>query len=132
MEHCDTATGCLVQYVPAGPDRDVLLGLVRIGVRFRAQQCGRRPGFLNRYIVRIVQEMAPPVTFANLLTELDLAAARREASEGRGEPIERVSRTWEQLTFHDPQRGRQQITFGRLRNIFTDAKKSKFPASAKR
>ena len=96
---------------------------MRIGVKFRDQQRGRRPGFLSRYVIRIVATMPPPITFAGLLAELDLAAARRDQGDYQ-EPIERVSRTWEQITFHDPRRGRQQITFGRLRNIFTEAKKA--------
>ncbi|MDP3514184.1 MAG: hypothetical protein Q8S20_15705 [Sulfuritalea sp.] len=127
----DTATGTLARLVPHGPERDELLLLVRLGVKFQRQHVGKRPGYLHSYVVGIVANMAPPITFANLLAELDLAAARRAAGDGRGEPIERLSRTWQQLTFHDPKRGRQQITFGRLRNVFTTAKKATFPSCPK-
>ena len=123
----DTATGCLARYVPPGDDREKLLMLVRLGIPFARQHCGKRPGFLNRYIAGLVANMPPPITFANLLAELDLAAERRAAGDGRGEPIERLSRTWEQLTFHAPKHGRQQIGFARLRNIFTEAKKINSP-----
>ena len=51
-----TATGALVQYVPEGPERDELLGLLRIGMAFRAQQRGRRPGFLTGYVRALVAE----------------------------------------------------------------------------
>lgn len=125
----DTATGTLVRLVPPGADRDELLVLVRLGVKFQRHHIGRRPGYLHRYIVGIVANMPPPATFAGLLVQLDLAAARRAAGDGRNEPIERVSRTWEQLTYHDKQRGRQQVAFGTLRNYFTEAKKAKFTAT---
>lgn len=129
MAKFDGATGALVRLVPPGPELDELLGLVREGIQFKRQHVGRRPGFLHRYICGVVEGMAPPVTFAALLSELDIAAARRAACDGRGEPIERVSRTWEQLTYHDPKRGRQKIAFGTVMNYFTKAKKARFPAS---
>ena len=34
----DSATGCVAHYMPAGPKRDELLGLVRIGIKFKQQQ----------------------------------------------------------------------------------------------
>jgi len=110
-----------VRYIPAGPKRDELLGLVRIGIRFRDQQTGRRPGFLHRYIVDTVASMEQLWTFDALLAALELEAMRR--SEDCDVPIEHVSRAFELLTYHDPKKGRLQVTFGRLRNIFTDAKR---------
>ena len=118
----DTATGCLVEYVPPGADRDRLLVIIRQGMPFAEQQrMGKRPEFLHRYVAGIVAGMERP-TFENLLYELALAATRRAAGDGRGEPIESVSRSFELLTYHHPIKGRQQVTFGRLRNILTAAK----------
>jgi hypothetical protein len=118
----DTPTGTLVRCIPAGLERDELLGLVRIGIKFAAQQhAGRRPGFLHRYVAGVVASMTAPVTFERLIVELELAAARRN---GGGEtPIEQCSRSFELLTYHDPGRGRLQVSFGRLRNIFTESKR---------
>lgn len=110
-----------MRYIPSGPRRDELLGLVRIGITFKNQQTGRRPGFLHRYIVGIVGRMAQPVTFDGLLAELELEAVRRESDEGV--PIERVSRSFLLITYHHPRKGRLQVAFGTLRNIFTQAKK---------
>jgi len=117
----DTPTGTLLRYIPAGPKRDELLGLVRVGIRFTEQQRGRRPGFLHRYIVGIVGGIARPCTFDALLVALELEAMRR--AEDGGVPTEHVSRAFELLTYHDPKKGRLQVTFGRLRNILTDAKR---------
>lgn len=125
----DTTTGAAALYIRNGPERDEILGLIRIGIQFKRQHVGRRPGFLHRYIVDLVAQMPKPVTFAALLSELDLAAGRRAASDGWGEPIERVSRSFEELTYHDPKRGRQKIAFGTVMNYFTKAKKARFPAS---
>lgn len=116
---------------PAGPERDDLIDLLRLGLAFRAQQRGRRPGFLRRYIADLVAErIPPPISFTRLLEELELAAVRRNDG-GEREPIEHVSRANEVLTYHDPRRGRRQITFGRLRNLLTQVKPLDFPRTAK-
>lgn len=122
MRNC-TATGCLVEYVPAGDDREMLLGLLRIAAPFAAQQrVGKRPEFLRNYIAGIVAEMKDPPTFENLRDELMLAATRRAAGDGKHEPIERVSESFELVIYHHPTRGRQQVTFGHVRNLLTAAK----------
>lgn len=119
IELC-TATGVAAAYIPPGKQRDQVMYLIRLGLPFRAQHVGRRPGFLHHYICGIVAGMEKP-TFTNLLAELDLAAARRDAGGDR-EPIERVSRSFQLLTYHDPRAGRIQITFGTVRNYLTAAK----------
>ena len=43
--------------MPDCPERDELLGLVRIGVAFQAQHCGRKAGFLRNYVEAIVATM---------------------------------------------------------------------------
>jgi len=117
-----TPTGTLVRHIPAGPARDELLGLVRVGIKFQEQQhVGRRPGFLHHYITGLVSGLEAPATFERLIVALELAAARRNGASET--PIEQCSRSFELLTYHDPKRGRQQVTFGRLRNIFTEAKR---------
>lgn len=131
----ETATGGLVHYVPAGPLRTQLLGLVRIGVKFKQQHhAGRRPGFLHGYIVGIVGRMESPETFERLLEELEFEASRRNQVEP-GEPlspVESVNRVWETVRFQHPSRGENEITFATLRNYLTEAKRIKFPASPKR
>lgn len=124
MNRPDTATGRLVAYIPAGPDLDELLGLVRIGLAFKGQQVGKRPGFLRRYICALVGQMEPPVTFNRMLDALELEAVRRNLSATGKDlpPIERVNRAMEHVTYHDPTRGRVNVTFGTLRNIFTRAR----------
>lgn len=110
-----------MEYVPAGDDRDRLLGLLRLAAPFEAQQVGKRPEFLHNYIAGLVAGMDRP-TFKNLLDELTLAAARRATDNGAHEPIESVSRSFELLTYHHPRKGRQQVTFGWVRNLLTAAK----------
>lgn len=123
------ATGRLVRALPPGPERDELLGLVRIGVRFKSQHVGRRPGALATLVAEIVGTMKDKPTFRNLLHELELAAARRSLY-GPAHPIEKVDRIWQVLTYHEGGE-RKQTTFDRVRNILTDAKKQKFPPAAK-
>lgn len=125
------ATGRLALMLPPGPERDEILDLVRLGAKFKAQHRGRRRGSLHRHIVNVVSGMKAPITFAGLLEDLELAAARRELRGVSASPIEKVDRVFELVTFHDPRAGRRQVTFGRLRNIFTSAKKEQFPSFAK-
>ena len=116
-----------MQYVPAGPQRDEILELVRIGTKFRQQQhAGRRPGYLHRYIASLVERLdKSSVTFECLLEELEMEAARRNlgADDAALTPVEIVNRVWELMTYHHPKRGRLQVAFGTLRNHFTAAKK---------
>lgn len=118
----DSATGCVARCVPEGPERDELIQIVRLGVAFKQQHRGRRHGFLTLYIAGVVSGMTAPVTFERLIATLEIAAARRNEGTANN-PIEHCSRTWELLKICDPRRGSMQVTFGRLRNIFTDAKK---------
>lgn len=126
-------TGRLVLLIPPGPECDEMLGLVRMAVKFKRQQCGRRNGRLHNYIVEVVSTIKGPVTFEALLDELELAAARRELqrASASASPIEKVDRVWEVVTFHDPRAGIKEVTFKRLQNILTKAKKKRFPTSAK-
>ena len=121
-EPFDGATGALARFVPEGAERDELLGLVRIGIKFAQQQhAGRRPGFLHHYLVGLVGRMGEPATFERLLAELQVDAARRNR---HGEsPIEHCSRSMEVLIYHDPKRGRLEIGFPSLRNALTKSKR---------
>ena len=113
------ATGTLVSYVPAGSERDELLGLVRVGIRFAGNHGGSQRGFLHRHVVGLVRDMPGPVTFESLIVALE-----REAFEGEGrQPTQRVSRALEEVTYQDPTRGSRKVSFGWLGNILTAAKK---------
>ena len=105
--------------------------LIRLGAAFRNQHVGRRRGFLHRYIDGLVARMVPPVTFDMLLGELELESVRRAGDDGERVPVERISRSFSLLKYHDPKHGEQQVTFGRLKNILTESKRSAFPASPK-
>lgn len=125
-------TGALVRYVPKGPEQDELLGLVRMGVYFKANHIGKRPGALSRLILDCTRRAGPPYTFARLLDELSLDAARRELHGERVSPVEKVDRIWELVTIHLPRRGRVQVPFATMRNHLTRAKKiikAEFPPS---
>lgn len=118
-------TGLLDTLLPADcQERDELLGLVRIGVAFKTQHHGRRPGFLHQYISSIVERMEAPVTFEKMLEELELEAARRNLHGEEGKPVEIVNRVWALVVYHHPTKGRQQVTFKTLKNILTFCKKA--------
>ena len=106
----------LEAHLPPGFERDELVRLVRVGAKFAEQHRGRRPGFLRRYVGELVRRLETR-TFAALLVELELDAVRRDVRGERASPIERVDRSFEVLTYHDPKHGRRQVTFKRIRNI---------------
>ena len=113
-----SATGALVRCVPEGPEREELLRLVRIGVEFaRRQQLGRPRNALYAHVVAVVGRMPAPVTFDALVAELQL-----DARSG-GTPILHVSRSFATVTYETERKDQIEITFGRLRNVLTDAKK---------
>lgn len=109
--------------------KEELIDLVKLAVKFKEQQKGKRPEFLQRYIASIVSGMPKP-TFKELLHELELAAARRELKGERASPIEKVDRVFELVTYHSPRKGRIQTPFGTIRNHLTKARKKKFTASS--
>jgi len=119
-----TATGLLVRYIPAGPKRDELMELVRIGSKFERQQhIGKRPGCLAQLVLDCAGRTGPPYSFAQLLDQLELEAARRELDGERASPIEKVDRIWQLVTVHLPGQGRVQKPFKTLQNHLTDSKK---------
>lgn len=121
------ATGALVENFPPGAVRDEILMLVRTGIPFARQQCGKRPEFLHNYLVSLIPKLDTP-TFENLLHELRLSAQRRDAGDD-SEPIERVSKSMECVIYHHPKKGRCEIPFSTLRNKLTDAKNKQFTAT---
>lgn len=118
-----SATGYLFDNLPAGPERDLALGLVRIGLAFKTQQRGRRPDCLTKYITGLVQQL-PQSTLTGLLERLDVEAARRDKFGERSSPVEKLDRVWHLLTWHHPRRGRIHVPFGTLKKKLTAAKKT--------
>ncbi|MBL8376556.1 MAG: hypothetical protein JNM79_01655 [Burkholderiales bacterium] len=108
--------------LPPGPARDELVRLVAIARKFTAQQCGRRPGTLAKYMQDLLRNEAPPGTFAELLLELERQAILRDQRGPQASPIERVNRAMETVTYHAPGSGARRITFKTLRNHYTAAK----------
>ena len=113
----------LTRYVekalPPSPEREELLGLVRLGLAFQKQHIGRRPGALKQYLLQLVKKMDGAVTFENVLDELELEAVRREQQGATANPVEKIDRVWELVTFYHPQKGRQQLTFKTIKNSLT-------------
>lgn len=123
MNWFDTATGRLHVLLPPGPERDELLGLVRIGVKFRDQQRGKRAGFLRQYLVNVIAGMDQAPTFDNVIVELETAAARRSLRDEAGNPIMSVNRIWSVVTYQHPKKGAQEVTFKTIRNLIAHCRK---------
>ena len=119
----DTTTGRLVCYVPEGPDRDLFLGLMRLGESFSKQQVGKRPGKLAQLVLDCARRAGPPYSFKQLLYELDIEAACRNQDGERASPIERVSRSREEITYWPKKDDERRIQFVTLRGKLTAAKK---------
>ena len=118
-----TTTGAAAEFLPPdGPAREELLGLVRVGLKFKAQQVGRKPGELHRLVHRLVKARAGKMTFEQLLLDLGFEARRRELRGPAASPIERVDTADECVVYHGPA-GRTDASFKRLRNLLTLAKK---------
>lgn len=113
------ATGFAAQHLPPGEQTETVLRIIRLGVKFD-HRMGKQPGYLHRYITNLVGQIPKP-TFSKLLTALELEAINRD--QGEKSPVERVSRSFEFVRFHDPRHGEKEITFGTLRDYLTAAKK---------
>lgn len=118
-----SATGYAAQHLPPGPERDEVLGLIRVGVKFSAQHNGSKPGFMHRYLLGLANGMGGDLSFERLLLELRFEARRRALLGADKSPIEQVDESFELLTWHDPRRGRRQTPFGTLRNAWTGVRK---------
>lgn len=89
--------------------------LAELGRRFREHQRGRRPGVLATYVRDAVARLETR-TFAELVSELEFQALRRNLLGPQASPIEKVNREFETVVYHD-RRGRHLASFKRLRNI---------------
>lgn len=114
----------IASHLPEGPEREALLDIVRLGLKFRAQHVGRKPGVIAQLVQECASRGGPPYTFERLLEELELEAARRALHGEHASMIEKVDRIWQLATVHLPRRGPVQIAFGTLRNHLTRAKKN--------
>ena len=119
------ATERLALLLPPGPELDEMVCLIRLGVQFRSQQAGRRPGALTRYLVNLVRGFGPACTFEQLLDCLEREAALHNIDTGAAGTIsvENVNRVMEVVIFHDPRKGADEVPFGTLRNRLTATKK---------
>ncbi len=95
--------------------------LIALAMKFKAQQKGKRPEFIQRYVNQKVSQMKDP-SFSELLYQLELDAIKRDREGERASPIEKIDRVWEVLTYHDKKR-RIQICFSTLKNKFYRTKK---------
>jgi len=123
VDKIDSAIQTLLGYVPPGPELDELIELVRIGVKFKAQHAGRRPGPLSRLVLDCAKRIGPLCSFAQLLGQMESEAARRELHGAHASPIEKIDHTWQMATVHLPLRGRVQVPFKTLQNHLTESKK---------
>jgi hypothetical protein len=123
-------TGAAAEHLPPdGQARDELLGLIRIGLRFRASQdAGGHPGPLQVYLTGLVRRIGQPVTFERLLLELAYESSRRELFGATASPVESLNRSMETLIYHHPRRGRIHVPFKTIRNTLTKVKKNLQPA----
>lgn len=119
-----TATGMAASYLPDGDESAEILTLIRLGQKFQAQHTGKRPGPLAKLVLDCARRGGPPFTFAKLLDEMELSAARRELHGEAASPVEKVDRVWQLVTIHLPKQGRVQKPWSTLQNHFTAAKKN--------
>ena len=115
-----STTGYCGLHLPEGPERDKALGLIRIGLKFQAQQTGRKPDAVTQYIALLVKQL-PQASFANLLEKLEAESSRHDAAAGEC-ICTKVNRVHEVSTFFHPIRGIIEMPFGTLRNKFTQTK----------
>lgn len=113
----------VAQYLPPGPARDELLGLVRLGLKFRQQHGGKRPGAIARLVLECARRAGEPYSFDAVLVELSLAARRRTLLGDRSMIVLDVARDDEFVTVDVPGRGPRDIPFATVRNHLTEAKK---------
>lgn len=126
-----SATGYAAMHLPPGKRTEEILGMIRMGLPFMENHCGRRPGYLHNYLL-VLSRKIKSLTFDALLQELAFEARRRELLGEHVSPIEKIDREFELLTYHDPKHGRVQLTFDTLRGKLTKIKKvlgsdSQFP-----
>lgn len=113
-------TGYAAQHLPPGAETESVLRIIRLGVKFDKRE-GRQPGYLHKYITNLVGQIPQKPTFEKLLTALELEAINRD--QGEKSPVERVSRSFEFVRYHDPRHGEQDVSFRMLREYLTIAKK---------
>lgn len=122
-----TTTGYLFDNLPAGPERDQALGLVRVGLKFQAQQSGRKSDSITRYLASLARGL-PKCSISALLEKLETESFRHDYGAGAC-ACTRVNRIHETVTFWHPKRGETEISFPSLIVKLSRLKKSSFGTS---
>lgn len=114
------ATGRLVALVPPGPERDELLGLVRLAVSFSKP---RGPSQFQKYLNALVAGLPQPMTFDRFVIELALEETRRHMYGRKDIPVIKVDRFFKIVVYEGRDGRPKEIEFSALRNRFTKARK---------
>lgn len=117
-----TATGYCAAHLPAGPQSDEIIDLLRTGVAIQAQWIGRRPGPLARLVRRLAGEHKG-MSFEQLLTWLHVESQKREHLGESASCVESVNRAWQLVTYHNDAKIRVQVGFAHVGNLLSAARK---------
>lgn len=123
MAEAHEMVALLTAYIPASPQRDELIDAVRIGLKFKHQHIGKKPGALSRLVLDCARRAGAPYSFEQLIEEMEFSAARRDLHGERASPIEKIDRLYQLAIIHLPKRGRVHVPFGTVGNHLTAAKK---------
>lgn len=111
----------VLRSVPPGAERDVVIGLVKLGATFKCQHVGRRPGALAELVLKLMESAGAPYTFKRLVLEMEYEAVKR--SRGFPSQIEEVDKEAMTVAVELPGRGIVERKFSAVRRHYYEAKK---------
>lgn len=118
------ATSIAAKYLPPGEEADQILSLIRLGVKFRGQQRGKKAELLSKIIFECVKRTGRPYSFNQLLDQLEIESVRRDKSGAKSSCIENVNRPYREVTYYNPGTGVEKtVGYSAIQRHLTKARK---------
>jgi hypothetical protein len=122
-----SATGFASAHLPDSPEKDEILGMVRIVTAWRANHCGRRPGPVHRYLCEVASGLGDNLSFDALVLDLRFRLLRGHGNDSNSADmiLDDVDTAEQTVTWCEPWKDCYTMPFSTLRNKWTKVRKLK-------
>jgi hypothetical protein len=113
--------------LPDSPEKDEILGLLRVMAAWKKNHCGRRPGAVHKYLMEVADGLGDNLSFDALVLELRYRLLRghgnyANSADGLLDDVDTAEQT---VTWCEPGKDCRTMPFSTLANKWTKVRKIK-------